>query len=133
MHRPMTEVHLFPEIGSPADSPETGEDVAALIASRICHDIVSPLGPIANGVELMLLSGVERTPELDLVAQSVEGASARVRFFRLAFGAPNGRAVGRTEIVATLKGFEKTSRLTFDWTPPGDHPRDQVRAVFLLI
>lgn len=113
--------------------PERPGDLAAIIASRICHDMASPLGAIANGVELLLLSGAERTPELDLIAQSVEGGMARIRFFRLAFGAPNGRTVGRNEVAAILRGIEKTSRLVFDWTPMGDHPREEVKAVFLLL
>lgn len=37
-------------------------DLSALIGSRICHDLISPLGAIANGVELMALTGAEKTP-----------------------------------------------------------------------
>lgn len=129
----MTEVQAFPPLPANDPASEGDDDLAALIASRICHDVVSPLGAIANGVELMLLSGVERTPELDLVAESVEGATARIRFFRVAFGAPNGRSIGRSEILSILRGLEKTSRLAFDWAPEGEHPREQVKAAFLLI
>jgi histidine phosphotransferase ChpT len=127
----MTEVHMLPDVAEALD--DAGPDLAATMASRICHDIASPLGAIANGVELLLLSGAERTPELDLIAQSVDGANARLRFFRIAFGAANGRVVGQREIVGLLRGLEKTSRYTYDWTPPGDHPREEVKAVFLLI
>lgn len=127
----MTEVHTLPDVAEALD--DAGPDLAATMASRICHDIASPLGAIANGVELLLLSGAERTPELDLIAQSIEGANARLRFFRLAFGAANGRVVGQREVAGLLRGLEKTSRFTYDWTPPGDHPREEVKAVFLLI
>lgn len=127
----MTEVHILTDL---AEAPEVaGSDIAAVIASRICHDIANPLGAIANGVELLLLSGAERTPELDLIAQSVEGANARLRFFRLAFGAPRGRTVGRNEVAGLLRGLEGGSRFTYDWVAAGDHPREEVRAVFLLI
>ena len=128
----MNEVHTLPDPAA-ADASETGGDLAATIASRICHDIVSPLGAIANGVELLLLSGAERTPELDLIAESVEGANARIRSFRLAFGASRGRAAGGKEIASILRGLEKTSRLSYDWAPPADHPREEVKAVFLLM
>jgi histidine phosphotransferase ChpT len=109
------------------------DDLASLIASRICHDIVSPLGAIANGVELLLLFGIERTPELDLIVESVEGATARIRYFRLASRAPKGRAVSGKEILGILRGLEKATRLSFDWTPSGDYPREEIRAVFLLM
>lgn len=127
----MTEVHTLPDVAEALDS--AGASLSATMASRICHDIASPLGAIANGVELLLLSGAQRTPELDLIAQSVEGANARLRFFRLAFGAANGRAVGQREVTSLLRGLEKTSRFTYDWSPPGDHPREEVKGVFLLI
>lgn len=127
----MTEVHPLSE--SLPEIATAGPSLAAAVASRICHDVVSPLGAIANGVELLLLSAVERTPEIDLIVQSMEAASARIRFFRLAFGAPGGKSVSRTEIAATLQGIERSSRLTFDWTPSGEHPREQIKAVFLLL
>ncbi|HMS96693.1 MAG TPA: histidine phosphotransferase, partial [Tabrizicola sp.] len=60
-------------------------DLAALIASRICHDLISPLGAIGNGVELLAM---ERAgPELDLLSESVAHANARIRLFRISFGA----------------------------------------------
>lgn len=129
----ITEVHAPPEDPVEDALPRPCQDLASAIASRICHDVVSPLGAIANGVELLLLSGAERTPEIDLIADSVEGASARIRFFRLAFGAPGGKAIGRKEILSILRGIEKNSRLVFDWSSPGDHPREQVKAIFLLL
>lgn len=61
-------------------------DLSALIGSRICHDLISPLGAIANGVELMVLTGAEQTPKMLLFAESVEAANARIEFFRLAYG-----------------------------------------------
>ena len=78
----MTEVHSQPEEAPVLPLPEGG--LAATLASRICHDLTSPLGAIANGLELLTLSDAQRTPELDLIAESVESANARLRFFRLA-------------------------------------------------
>ena len=61
-------------------------DLSALIGSRICHDLINPLGAIANGVELIALTVAEQTPEMLLFAESVEAANARIEFFRLAYG-----------------------------------------------
>jgi histidine phosphotransferase ChpT len=65
-------------------------DLTSLIGSRICHDLISPLGAIGNGVELLAMSGTAPGPEMDLISQSVENANARIRFFRVAFGAARG-------------------------------------------
>lgn len=124
----MNEVHRFP---SPLPAPDA---IAAEVASRICHDLVSPLGAIANGVELMGLTGTADTPEMALIRESVDGANARIRFFRLAYGAalPDQRA-GRAEILAALQGASRAGRTTYEWNAAGDQPRAEVRAVFLIL
>lgn len=129
----MTNVHPFLSEPDPPLAARGGDGCAARVASRICHDLVSPLGAIANGVELLLLSGAERTPETELIAESVESANARIRLFRLAFGAAGRQPVGPSEILGTLRGLERGSRLSYDWGPTGDHPREEVKAVFLAL
>ena len=72
------------------------QDLSALLGSRICHDLISPLGAIANGVELLQMSGAAASPEVALIAESVANANARIRFFRVAYGiASAGQRVGR--------------------------------------
>lgn len=61
-------------------------DLSALIGSRICHDLISPLGAIGNGLELLQMSGASESPEMTLIADSVTSANARIRFFRIAYG-----------------------------------------------
>jgi len=126
----MSEVHVFAD-ESPITSPPTS--LASRLASRICHDLISPLGAIANGVELLVLSGTERTPEIDLISESVESANARLRFFRLAYGAAGAQPIGRSEIVRILSALARGSRHEYAWLAEGEHPRIEVKAVFLLI
>ena len=86
-------------------------DLAALIGSRICHDLISPIGAIGNGVELLMMDGAAQTPELALIAESVANANARIRFFRLAFGANAAhQKIARSEILSILaeRGFPAT-------------------------
>jgi histidine phosphotransferase ChpT len=108
-------------------------DLTALTGSRICHDLVNPLGAIGNGVELLALEG--RTgPELTLVAESVASATARLRFFRVAFGAGGtAQRLGRREIEAILEGYARGTRLTLDWGIDGDPPRGRVKAALLAV
>ena len=61
-------------------------DLSALISTRICHDLINPLGAISNGMELLTVIGGQTGPELDLVAESAERATAKLNFFRIAFG-----------------------------------------------
>ena len=61
-------------------------NLAALLGARICHDLVSPVGAISNGIELLQLSGNLSGPEAGLIGESADCANARLRFFRLAFG-----------------------------------------------
>lgn len=110
------------------------KDLAALLGSRICHDLISPIGAIGNGLELIAMSGLGNTPELTLISDSVINANARIRFYRVAFGAcGDGQSLSRQEIVSTLDGMTAGSRLTIDWQPTGEVRRPDVKLLFLLI
>jgi histidine phosphotransferase ChpT len=109
-------------------------NLAALIGSRICHDLISPIGAITNGLELMQMSGAALTPEMALISESVENANARIRFFRVAFGlAADSQTMGRSEIVSILKAVAQGARVSVHWGPLEDVPRPEVRLVFLAL
>lgn len=114
----------------PADPP----DLAALLGSRICHDLIGPLGAIGNGVELLLMDGRVKGPEVDLIAESVAHANARIRFFRLAFGAARGeQPVPLPEIRAILADMTRGARLAVDWASAGNPSRLEAKQAFLAI
>lgn len=117
----------------PGATVNQGTDLGALIGSRICHDLISPLGAIGNGVELIALSGLEATPEMVLIAESVENANARIRFFRIAFGAAGAeQTVGAQEIAAIIEALGRTGRHRIEWMA-GSAPRVEVKLAFLVI
>jgi histidine phosphotransferase ChpT len=64
-------------------------DLAALLCSRVCHDLISPVGAIVNGLEVLEEDKDEETKTfaLDLIKKSAGQASAKLQFCRLAFGA----------------------------------------------
>ena len=110
------------------------DSLASLIGSRICHDLISPIGAVSNGLELLELSGTAKGPELMLVAESIANANARIQFFRLAFGvASAGQQIGGDEVGAILAGMYKGGRVSVTGFPPGDHPRAVIRAVLLAM
>lgn len=109
-------------------------DFTALLGSRICHDLISPISAIGNGVELLQMSGAENSPEMVLIAESVADATARIQMFRIAFGSASpSQKLSRREILQTLTDAGRTRGITFDWQPQEDVPRDQARLCFLLI
>ena len=107
--------------------------LASLIGSRICHDLISPIGAITNGLELMELSGTAQGPEMDLIGDSVASAGARIRFFRIAYGAAGEQMLGRTEVAAVLRDISRASRVEINWQPTDPHPRALVRLAFLAL
>jgi histidine phosphotransferase ChpT len=109
-------------------------DISSLISSRICHDLVSPLGAIANGLELLELSGTASGPEYTLLNDSVANATARVNYFRYAFGAGGvGAALSENTLRATLENFYADTRIQSRWSVPGDVTRSQAKLALLLI
>ena len=110
-------------------------DLIALIASRICHDLISPIGAIGNGVELLTMEPeTAALPELALIAESVANANARIRFFRISFGAARGdQRVARAEVLSILTDLGRSGRVTYGWTSQGDLSRREVRLAFLLL
>lgn len=106
-------------------------NLAALIGSRICHDLISPVGAINNGLELLAMSGAMAGPELELISDSVLNANARIRFFRIAFGAAGDQQMGRAEIDSVLDDIGKAGRLKYQWNLAEGCSRSEVRMAFL--
>ncbi len=106
-----------------------------LIGSRICHDLISPLGAISNGLELLGMSIDTATPEMSLIQESVENANARIRYFRIAYGSATAeQSVGEAEITAILRDVARgLGRVVIDWQPRGAQGRGEVKLAFLLL
>ncbi|HBG98974.1 MAG: histidine phosphotransferase [Rhodobacteraceae bacterium] len=113
-----------------------GDDttLAALIGSRICHDLISPIGAIGNGLELLSMAGDVQGPEVALMSESVASANARIRFFRIAYGlAPADSLLGRAEVARVIDDTFRGGRLSVVWMPEGDQPRQAVKIAFLCL
>lgn len=112
--------------------------LAALIASRLCHDLISPLGAIGNGIELLTMGsdypGLVKSPELQLVTESIEAARARIRLFRVAFGhSTAGQRIGQPEFAALMADAQKGGRLKIELHMEGDCPRTEAKMVLLAV
>jgi histidine phosphotransferase ChpT len=94
-------------------------DLAALLCSRVCHDLISPTGAIVNGLEVLEDGGdaETRTFALDLIKKSARTASARLQFCRLAFGAAGsaGAEIDLGDAEAMARGFIEDGKITLAW------------------
>jgi histidine phosphotransferase ChpT len=93
------------------------------MASRICHDLISPVGAVHNGVEFLQETGAEGGGEaIDLIAHSAETAAARLQAFRLAYGAGGRDPNIKPEDVHRTFGnlIRLDGKVTQDWDPRGD-------------
>ena len=107
-------------------------NINALIGSRICHDLINPLGAISNGIELLELAGVAQGPEMGLVSESVLNATAKLKMLRLAFGATSpDQTVSPQEVAATLEAVARGGRLNYAWNVDADTRRLDVRVALL--
>ncbi|HOV04698.1 MAG TPA: histidine phosphotransferase family protein [Kaistiaceae bacterium] len=95
-------------------------ELAALLCSRVCHDLVSPVGAIANGLELLDENPGEdmRGFAMDLIAKSARQASAKLQFARIAFGAAGsaGASIDLGDAEAVAKGYFAGEKPDLEWT-----------------
>jgi histidine phosphotransferase ChpT len=113
--------------------PNSEVEFAALIGSRICHDLISPIGAVNNGLELLSMTGVAESPEMALIGDSVSNASARIRFFRVAFGGAENQSMGTAEITGILRDYYRGTRWNVVWAPSEPQQRADVRLCFLAL
>src|SRR5689334_8260693 len=113
-------------------------DLASLLCSRLCHDLMSPVGALNNGIELL---ADETDPEmrekcLELLADSARASANKLKFFRLAFGAAGGfgEEIDTLEAEAALEGlFGPERRIELGWVVSDDKmPKVAVKVLLNL-
>lgn len=109
-------------------------DLSALVSARLCHDLISPMGAIGNGLELLQLTDAQGSEELALVNDSLANALAKLRFFRIAFGPADAQARQSAEEAAQLTDGVFAGRFTVAWHSTGnDLTRQSACIVFLTV
>ena len=97
-------------------------DLAALLCSRVCHDLISPVGAIVNGLEVLEESKDEetRTFALDLITKSAGNASAKLQFCRIAFGAAGsaGAQIDLGDAETISRAFLEDDKTKLAWNLP---------------
>ena len=113
-------------------------DLAALLCSRVCHDVISPVGAIVNGLEVLEDESEASMREfaLELIKKSARQASARLQFCRLAFGAAGsaGAVIDLGDAHNVAKGFLNDDKLSLVWDAPRLLlPKNQVKLLLNLL
>jgi histidine phosphotransferase ChpT len=112
-------------------------DFASLLCSRLCHDLVGPVGSIYNGVELL---ADENDPDmrqrcLELLADSARQTANKLKFFRLAFGAAGGfgAEIDTREARTALEGLVADRRIALEWLVAAPSlPKDAMKILLNL-
>ncbi len=91
-------------------------DLAALLCSRVCHDIISPVGAINNGLELLEEGGADEDA-MRLIKTSARNASARLQFARIAFGAAGsaGMQIDTGDAESVASAFFANEKPELEW------------------
>ena len=116
----------------------TSVDLAALLCSRLCHDMLSPVGAMSNGLELLAdeTDPAMREQCLELLAMSARASSDKLRFFRLAYGAAGGygEMVEVSEAKAVIDSLvESAKRVEANWAMDAAKlPKDAVKVLLNL-
>jgi len=100
--------------------PDPSLDFASLLCSRLCHDLMSPVGALGNGLELLADERDEdmRARCMELVADSAQASADKLKFFRLAFGAAGGTGddLAASEVRTALEGLVRgNGRVELGW------------------
>jgi histidine phosphotransferase ChpT len=113
-------------------------DLAALLCSRVCHDLISPVGAIVNGIEVLDEDKDEetRTFALELIKKSARQASARLQFCRLAFGAAGsvGAQIETGDAENVARGLIEDDKIKIAWNLPRElKPKNQVKLLLNML
>ena len=113
-------------------------ELAALISSRICHDVISPVGAIANGLEMLAEEQDEamREQTMALIRRSAHQASAKLQFARLAFGAAGsaGAEIDLRDAEKVARDFVQGAKHSLTWLgPPATLPKNKVKLLLNLV
>ena len=108
------------DMPTPGLAPDALE-LAALLCSRVCHDLISPVGAIVNGLEVLDDNPKPEDKEfaLDLIRKSAKTASARLQFCRLAFGAAGsaGAQIDLGDAEKMARGHLEDAKTRIEWNP----------------
>jgi histidine phosphotransferase ChpT len=100
--------------------PDQSVDFASLLCSRLCHDLLSPVGAMNNGLELLADEDdpAMREQVMQLLIDSARASADRLKFFRLAFGAGGGfgSTIDTSELKSAIEGLIRSNaRITLNW------------------
>jgi histidine phosphotransferase ChpT len=111
------------------DAAEAELRLTQLLCSRLCHDLIGPVGVAASGSDLLALSEVGGSEAIELIIDSAKQAARRLAFYRIAFGYGRGAGSGPglSELKALTEAYFAGSRVTPSWDDVGLSPQQRAQ------
>lgn len=112
--------------------------LSALMSSRLCHDLINPVGALSSGLEVLADPSMDESMKeaaIDLIKSSAEKSVALLKYARLAYGASGGMGaeVPLEEAHSVLSAMFAWSKAMLNWRiAPGYAPKDEVKALLVL-
>lgn len=120
--------------GASVTGTSSAPSLSALVSARLCHDLISPMGAIGNGLELLQMAEGGGKAELALISDSLKTALAKLRFYRVAFGPADVEARQSFDEAAQITAGMYGGRFTVSWEAEArDMPRPVAQVAYLAI
>ncbi len=126
------------EIPPPDDGDSDALALSALLSSRVCHDLINPVGAIGSGLEVLddpSMDGVMRDAALDLIRAGAGKAIALLTYARLAYGAAGGYGaqISLEDAQKALEGVYQSAKADLVWEiGAGLAPKENVKVLLIL-
>ena len=123
---------------TPPQEPLDSIMLSALLASRLCHDLINPVGALGSGLEVLEDESMDETMReaaIDLIKTGGRKSVSLLKYARLAYGAAGGRGVElpMEEAELILRELFEWSKADLEWTVPAIHAlKEKVKAVMIL-
>lgn len=112
----------------------TRPDLGEFVAARLCHDLISPVGAIGNGLELLSLGSAPDSAEQALISDSAANALGKLRFLRVAFGPADPEARQTFDEASQITDAVYRGRFTVAWSADArDMARPTAKLIYLAI
>ena len=125
-------------MSSAADNSPDALALSALISSRLCHDLINPVGALSSGLEVLADPSMDegmKEAAIDLIKSSAAKSVALLKYARLAYGASGGLGaeLPYEEAKHVLDGIISCTKAKLDWRiGPGQAPKDEVKALLVM-
>jgi len=123
---------------APPSKPMDSVELSALLASRLCHDLINPVGAMGSGIEVLEDQSMDESMKeaaIDLIKTGGAKSVSLLKYARLAYGAAGGRGaeIPLEEAELIMRDLYQWSKAELEWTVPAGHAlKEKVKTLMIL-